>query len=843
MNILLLISTTITSVVGWIPKDVNQFWVEPETRSVFVFESKDKPSGDEDSDLKDTLRYEVRTTDGEPFLTGTGRLEDNSLRIEASLPQGYFELELLDSQQVFGIASQPSFCPFESTETKEVDLKESRRRDPFFGIDSASTWLVSDDKTREELIRNARRMGVATYRERLSWGALEPQEGSLDFQGDRRSEFVRTTAKKYDVPILELFHSAPGWMERVGTYPVDLIKTANTWGTIGKRWNQTWNSFEVWNEPDISFSGNLPADQYVPVLKSVAQEFKREGIETPVVGGIIASFRDSFMDSLAENGGLDACDIFSFHTYCRAYEMETVCLQYHNWLVKNKSEWKPLWITECGRPWKKGTNRPDREADMTSAEDIAQKGVAAKALGIDAYFPFVYVYYEENSNNFGMCDRNNAPLRSCAAYSRLIYLLGGKRCVGSLDIEGVDRSYVFVDPETEETVVALYSRERQKGRTLRAPIKPLYVERATGERLPIKDNCVFDFSDQLIYAIFASPSELPLKKSSEVDAARELRRAASIKHGPDPRRNYSIVSRYAFDPNQVTATSSDYTIKQCDSDVFSGKITVFNFDNKATNLSVKGETYTPTELGTYEKVDDFNLDVPDSVEIPSRGSVDFEFTLNVSKISPFNPPILRFEIGSGNVTSFRLNREIKEDNIDAIVTDKATVNLAETDRWRKAASNHRIFEFLGDEPADAWGFKIEFGDGDKWAYPVFNLPIKILENGRAQLVSLDEKGTESLKDMSSFKAAAFNVKATSSSSDGEVRMFFYNEKGEYYYTASGLVKTDSNKHFVVVPFDSLNPYGGTTEKFDPQKVRGISIGLNSRAPDASLEVTDFFFFK
>ncbi|MBQ4195846.1 MAG: leucine-rich repeat domain-containing protein, partial [Thermoguttaceae bacterium] len=336
---------------------------------------------------------------------------------------------------------------------------------------------------------------------------------------------------------------------------------------------------------DISFSGNLPGDQYVPVLKTVAQEFKRRNISTPIVGGLIASFDDGFMNCICDNGVLDACDIFSFHTYCRAPQMEDVSMRYLKWLERNHAEWKPVWITECGRPWSKGTSRPNREADLESAIDIVQKGVAAKAMGIDAYFPFVYVFYEENDNNFGMSDRNNAPLRSIAGYARSIYLLSGSRCVGSWDVEGAERSYLFVDNDTKEQVAVLYASSRQNGRTVQLPATPSFVERVTGERLTVSPDNVVDFSDGFLFVSYPSDAELVLKESAEVDAARRLRLAANIKHGPDPRRNFSTAVRFDYDPEILTANRAGYLIKDSNAERLEGRISVYNFDATAKTLT------------------------------------------------------------------------------------------------------------------------------------------------------------------------------------------------------------------------------------------------------------------
>lgn len=48
----------------------------------------------------------------------------------------------------------------------------------------------------------------------------------------------------------------------------------------------------------------------------------------------------------------------------------------------------PLWLTESGRPWKQGPDRPPIDQDQTSALDITMKGIESQACGIARYFPF-----------------------------------------------------------------------------------------------------------------------------------------------------------------------------------------------------------------------------------------------------------------------------------------------------------------------------------------------------------------------------------------------------------------------------------------------------------------------
>ena len=832
MSLWLTIGAAVLCATSWTPRDVSQFWVEPDSPAVFWFDANIQENAENAPEKGvDSVKFVVKTTDGQTFAEGVGVLDGRSLRVETVLPQGFFELELPETGQAFGVASQPAFCPFDATlasdAAKRSDLRE---RDPFFAIDAASTWLVnSQTNAREDLIRNARRFGLATYRERVNWRGIEPTEGAFDFNGDRDAEKLRETAKKYDMPVLELFHNAPDWTGRIGAYPVDLLKTANSWGTVGERWNKYWNSIEVWNEPDISFSGNLPGDQYAPVLKTVAQELRRRNIETPVVGGIIAFFQADYMTNLAENGVLDACDIFSFHTYCRAFEMENVCLRYHDWLVENKAEWKPLWLTECGRPWKKGTDRPNREADLESAIDIVEKGVAAKALGVDSYFPFVYVYYEENDNNFGMSDKNNAPLRSSAAYARSIYLLSGKKCFGSWNLgenADVERSYLFGDNATGERVAVLYQRDRKPGRTIQLPCAPSFVERATGERLAVDASNVVDFSDGFLFVGLPKEFEPALKEASPVDKARNLRFAARVKHGADSRRNFSTVARFDYDEKTIQAVTSGYRLVDSNVATFEGKLSVYNFDAEPKNATVKVSATIDVD-GEIRDASDIIQACASSIELPARGRAELPFTLDVTKISPFAVPKLRFEIGDDCVLVFALSKTLTSDNYEQFAKDKIKVDLTDLSRWSKNSSPSGKIELKAEN--ETWTLDVNFsGDGDRWAYPVFPLPESI--------------------DLTGYKGVAFRIKATSDNPESVVRFFTYrrNEQGaasNYYFTGDDSNKANGEERLIVLPLKSLTAYSGAPYPFDPKEIAFVSIGCNSKGDHCLIEVKDLTFFK
>ena len=71
----------------------------------------------------------------ESFFAEARVVEGKRLLIEATLPQGYFELELPETGQTFGVASQPAYCPNEALLATEASKRNDlRQRDPFLEL-------------------------------------------------------------------------------------------------------------------------------------------------------------------------------------------------------------------------------------------------------------------------------------------------------------------------------------------------------------------------------------------------------------------------------------------------------------------------------------------------------------------------------------------------------------------------------------------------------------------------------------------------------------------------------------------------------------------------------------
>ena len=584
------------------PVEVDRFFIAPNEPTVLRWKV-------ESGSIGEGVEYTIRDYCGAAVATGRAKVApDDAGTLEATLKlaPGFYELEMPAGGQRFGV----------------VAIAEYRGgADPFFSIDAAQSWLVPSDEIREALVKVLRRSGVRMARERLNWAHVNPAKDRWDWNGVLRYETLRRVHAREGVEVLEMFHNTPSWAGYVGKYPNDLLGTARAWQQIARRWRSTWGAMEIWNEPDIFFGGNLPADQYVPLVKVFAYAFAQAEIDTPLVGGVFAHNNRRYLDSAAQNGLLDSVDVASFHTYGRAPGMEALIGDYRAWLKTYGKEAMPLWITECGRPWTRGPDRPPVDQDAASALDITMKAVESRACGIARYFAFVYPFYEERDNNFGMMDRRGTPLRSMAAYARLASVLAGKAYLGDLacDDAAIQRARVFGDER--ETVAVLYTGRPGVDATLKPDLPgALRAEGIDGRSLEMAEDGTLPGGDGLVY-VWLDRARLGDRLLSDTPAVRLWaigRREAPSRAAPSP-----IVLRYRLDPAVAAATSNGYRLTGKSPEKLPLGVRVFNLSEEPHEMTLK--------LSCSHRAADAIGSATRSVKLPAEGFVDLAWELDLSR--------------------------------------------------------------------------------------------------------------------------------------------------------------------------------------------------------------------
>jgi hypothetical protein len=768
------------------PENVEQFFITPDTESTIRFQIIG------DGKIETT---EFRLT-GVETKTIPAVVDGHIISATVNLPRGFWEIEL--GNQRFGIVSFPVF---------------KGKPDKFFAIDAALSWLVQDEQLRIGLVKAAKRNGIGMIRERLSWNDIEPKTGQFDWETKRRYDSVRKLCKEQGIEVLEMFHNAPNWMEKIENYPGDLVKTAQSWNTIANYWNTAWSGFEIWNEPEIEFGAELPADQYVPMARAIAYQLKQSNIPTPLFGGVMAHFHPVWLKNAAENGLLHDIDGFSFHTYDHAPELEKLIGNYRNWLKESGHESMPLWITECGRAWKRGAERPPVDQDWISAVDIIMKGVESRCCGVERYFPFVYPYYDEWEKNFGMMDKHGTPCRSIAAYIQLIHVLSGSEYVGDLQIDdsAVLRARVF-EPfafntgigRRKELITVLYTGTLPKQKNLKISVGNIKkIESIFGEPLKLSDNSELSIQPNSLYYVWFDKASITghLKTNTKAMELYQSARKSQRRKDKIP----EVVLRFQYDKEKLSATPNGYFIFQDIENPLPMKFRVFNLNQNEAKYHLR------FEIGSI-------TDTRNEVVVAGQGFTDVVWNLPLDKkFSTGEFQTLRVTVNGNKNRPLVLN--IRSETIwnDAVLLTKNIDKLPITDlsRWHKNAPKICVPEM---ESVDGiWRMTATFTkEGDRWVYPRFKLPDNMnLSNASGIIVEARCIGNA-------------------------LPRFFLFEKSGSGYINGPIFKSDERWHVIKLPFTQFQHSASTrpdeNNQLDLDQVNFISLGVNCKELKCVLEI-------
>jgi hypothetical protein len=783
-----------------IPTDPSQFVVVPDQEANLSWRIvAGRASG--------PLSFTIRDHAGQPAGQGEARTDGDRLTATVRLSAGYHELDFESLHQRFGLIAAPALAD---------------PPDPFFAIDGALTWLVHDEATRTAQIALARRLGIAQVRERLRTGALQPAPDRWSWDA-QSADALREAYRKHTLPVLEMAHDAPDWMGHIGTFPADLAAYARHWEALALRWQAAWGGVELWNEPDISFSGNLPADQYASVAKAMILGLRRGMAwpSPPILGGALAHDDPDYLESLAASNLLEALDVFSFHTYARANEMERIVSHYRTWLRSTSTTTPhgdlPLWITECGRPWPKGTDRPTPHDDLVSAHDIARKAIEARACGIARYFAFVLPFYEENTNNFGLLGRESTPLLGLAAYAQAIQALAHTSYLGDLTLDHAPPDLppirVFAR-ESDPFVLAVVCSPKgpEAGpielewnlpitRLLGLDGRILPTPFATGPLL---------VSDGLVYALIPRAAVEPHLDSHT--PAMALHPAAKP---PAPAEPTGLVLRFDFDPDRLLPASNGYQLRK------SSPGSPLPLAVSAWNL-----TDQPLAVDLHIHLDDSSTPLPSqplTIQPGQRSVAKWPLPLD-GLFNAADERTLTIEARTAARTLDRLALTLRgETDLPTLLArfeETTRLPIHDLNRWTRSASPGTTVDLTASDPA-GWKLAVSYPPNvDRWAYPSLQLP-----------------------DGLDLAHASGLVVRARLQDRGAARVFLWDGPAGYINPASFL-PADNDWHAVLIPFSTLTPSQANTpdtnQRLDLDQVRRLSIGLNSEVDCNTLEVSDAY---
>lgn len=486
----------------------------------------------------------------------------------------------------------------------------------------------------------------------------------------------------------------------------------------------------------------------------------------------------------------------------------------------------PLWISESGRPWTAGPDRPPIHEDLASALDITMKAVEARACGIARYFAFVHVFYEEAGNNYGMMGREVTPLRSLAAYLQAVAALSHMPYVGDLRVDDPALKRARVFRGTERSVVVLYTARVDGNASVAFKWPVVELQGIDGRRLVQDKQDTVPVPDGLAYA-WINNTDLPVEaldtNSTTVQLFAMAQRPVPEQSEPSP-----IVLQHIFaasapataparDCALLTPTTLGYLISAEATPRFRLPVRVFNLSDRRGHIELN--------LSYRSYFGDKSIEPVHHIELPAIGSLEVEwevelgpergheqahtFTVTARTNDFVQPHPLAFDV-------------IVEKSLEMHLADyeeKISLPIGEIHRWQQYAAKDAQLN-MTVTPEGHWRLEAFFPTKDMWAFPKFKLPGQV--------------------DLSKVEAILIRARCAK---PAEPRLIFWEEDGSTYFSKDLLVPTDDQWHTAVIPLSAQAVMPRTpddNDQLDWDQVRHISIGFYSLEPQNVLTIGEMW---
>ena len=774
------------------PTTLEQFFFPPDTETVLSWTLQPAE--------QTQLNYTISNYWGGTVAKGQAEVVEGKVTVPVRVRAGYYEILFPETAQQFGLCSIAAY-------TGEYDL--------FFGIDAALSWLAPAEG-RVALLKILARSGIGIARERMYWGEVSTSATAWNWQN--RYAPLRELYQQQGIKVLEVFHDAPQWSgsNDFNRYPQLLIPVADAWVGIGKQYAGCWRALEIWNEPDLaSFSGGASIEQYPPMVKAIAYAFARDGLTTPLGGGVFSNPSEQLLKLSALNGLLDHLDFLSFHSYYGAMEIEQRVKNYREYVGKSGRPTMPLWITECGKPWSRGPQRPPMMEDAVSALDITMAAIEARACGVAGHYPFVYPFYEESDKAFGMMGKEQSPQRSMAAYAQAVQVISHRQYAGDLILDDASALRARVFTNKDDALIVLYTGTVKADAVLRLPVKPKALAGIDGRPLSLTAAGAVPIPDGLTYAWVKAP-----EMQGKVNAKTLAASLSAAAHKPEPPRAKPSPLILSFPTAAkvmpgIGRSAQGYVISPEAALKLPLTIRVTNLSEEARQVKLAWQVMVNDKRSTPQ--------LGAVLDVVPRGFYDATITVNLG--TPFldaSRGILIINASSEGISVSPLALPFTmPPTLEAVLLqypNQTTITLNNPLLWAKNITGTGQMD-ISTTAEGNWLLKVTFGAGDRWVFP---------QQKMAPGLFTGKKGV---------------VLRARCSNPASSKVLIWEADGTGYFTNFAIIPADGQWHTALLDFNDFTLlYGNTDEngKFDLDQVEKFSIGMNSLANENSLEVSDCY---
>jgi hypothetical protein len=640
-----------------------------------------------------------------------------------------------------------------------------------------------------------RRVGIGWVRERLSWGEVQPKQGTPAWG---KYQSVADTLAKHQVRAYQIFHDSPGWTRPSGAErcPDDLRDVYRFTTEGASHFAGSILAWEPWNEPDISFFPET-SDRYAGIQKAAYLGLKAGLRDARVLTCSFCRGRSEFSDGTFASGAADYAEVFNFHTYAPISTYEATIASWVELAERYGMGDRPIWLTEAGVRLPQTDGELTREGEREQAEFVAKSFATSLAYGVDKHFFFVLPHYVEGPIQFGALRKDLSPRPAAVAIATAARLLGQSDYLGRLDL-GADSARAFVFRNEKELLAVMWSAE-PSGVTVGPVLREARVLDHIGRELPVR----------------ASDGSLSMQVASEpryvTGLAEEI---VPLLRGPV--RGRGVAPR--LDPSHI---------------VLAGRFEGQRWDKDRDHWIVGTSSEVPFAVDVY------NLDEREpargtvTVEAPDGWTVAPEST--DADLAAFDRRTVRFSLTrrSGSVAAVRKVRVTGDfgvvdpaPSVSSFALDVAgaeparrrSLELNAPDRWVANISGNGKMR-LEAIPGGGVVSRIEFtAPGDRWCYPAVRY-------------------TEP-QDWREWDGIAFEYRFEGGGAETNARLQVVEESGASYI--SGVLAHVGEWRRVVCLFGQLEWGSFSTadpdHRLDLDQVRTLMVGCNTPDDRLSLHV-------
>lgn len=751
--------------------------------------------------------YQFRITD----FWGAAVVEDTLVAAEGIkdipfpiglLKTGWYKLELLENNQLV-VATTFAVVP---------PMAQRQNLESPFAVDLAAAWLLPKEMVRD-YSKAAKMAGIQWVRDRTRWRSIEPKNGEYDFS---TSDPTIDVISSEGLNMLNVFHDAPAWStDSKGTLPVNLFDMYDYMKTMGDRYANKVQAWEIWNEADHGF-GEEPADVYSAVMKAGAIGVS-DSIANPLkIYGGFANHPGTvpYIDLALQNKLMEYSDAYNYHAHIAFSATKNVhdipqanVAQHALASYAYDQQYKPIWLTEAGMYMPVPTNNPvpTKEELAAQARYIVTSTVESLASGVNKYFWFILSPYIEGGRDLGSFSSSHKPYPCYAAEAVMTDTLGKGKYIGEIKNLPQGAQGTLFDTGKGQTAV-LWS-ENPVQIQLKADQSVTKTDIMGGTQVVSPDengNINISISFDPIYINFGGecPPENYWKtkyKDRELEAKpfTESQRIVLVQKFDEKADMDSRLDGYKLYDNDPTTMSID----------------LYNFNNKPMRGIVKGLTEDGFTLEPSFK----------EVEVGAMSKVSVSFTLSANERAKPNVAHFLYFEGEfeGEKTTPTVSRIMQLKKV-IIEPDGLLPGADKAENWDvRNITKGGSATVSEDSEQGSLTFKCNFTGGDRWFYPYYQVEdASVFENASGLIFSIYSE-----EDMDVTKTGG-NVFA------------YFSDKRVYFLGASN-IPFRKGWNQIQVPWEKFrlnsSPFGVSTDlrPFDPTLIEKISIGFNTKNDDAA----------